>query len=873
VTVSPPAASLRFGRFEIQVHEQRLLVDGRPAELGMRALALLTILAQRPGQLVTKRELLALVWPGLVVEENNIAAQISALRKVLGGEVVTTIPGRGYSFVARIETAAQAGSGANDAPATDRPSPAVAPAPARLRTNLPESRSPLIGRDADLAAIGELIAQHRLVSIVGAGGMGKTRLAQALLGQRCADFAHGVCFVELTPTATPESVPGAIAAALGVNLGDRGEALAALADAVAPLAMLVALDNAEHLIAAVAQACDAMLAAAPQLRVVVTSQLPLKLADERVYRLGALAVPATVASVADALNHGAIALFNERAQAVDRHFSITPERLGDVVELCRRLDGVALAIELAAARLPLLGLPRLVESLDQRLKLLTGGSRTAPARQQTLRAALEWSCALLSDVEQAAFRRLAVFAASASLVDVQYVVADDAPGGLDEWAVLDALGTLVDRSLVEPVVDAADEHAEPRYRLLATPQAYALELLGEAGEIAAVQRRHAQAMRRRFEMAQRELLAGQVGYGAWEAALRPDLDNGRAAVAWATVNEPATVLAIAPALGRAMYWDLHRERVALTETVEALLDSPLPSPPAAQPPFTPDLIGWAALQCSFNWTHSRPRRSLARAQQALAALGDAGDLPGQYLALAQIVGRLAWLGEHDAADQAVALMQQIKDPTWPATIASPGEGAQALARHCRGDHDGAMAGFRRQLDLQRAAGSDDGPALTDLANSALAAGRVAEAVASGRTLVERLAGTRRQHSLARARLHLFSALLAHDEVEAAREVACQGWPQARRFDLQNRWADALALLAALESRGEAALRLVGYADAGYAARDDRRQINEQRSAARAEQLARAALAPSHGTAGCDCIKSSGCSLRDDAVAELAFGTT
>jgi hypothetical protein len=250
----------------------------------------------------------------------------------------------------------------------------------------------------------------------------------------------------------------------------------------------------------------------------------------------------------------------------------------------------------------------------------------------------------------------------------------------------------------------------------------------------------------------------------------------------------------------------------------------------------------------------------------------AADLPGQYLALAQIVGRLGWLGEHDAADQAVALMQQIKDPNWPATIASPGEGAQALARHCRGDHCGAMAGFRRQLDLQRAAGSDDGPALTDLAHCALAAGRVAEAVASGRTLVERLAGTRRQHSLARARLLLASALLAQDEVEPAREVARQGWPQALRFDLQNRWADALALLAALEGRGEAALRLVAYADAGYAARDDRRQINEQRSAARAEQLARAALAGSHDGAACDCIKASGRSLRDDAVAVLAFGT-
>jgi len=243
---SPAPARLRFGRFELQPDERRLLADGAPVAIGGRAFDLLQALAERPGQLVGKHTLMDLVWPGLVVEENNLAAQVSALRKVLGGEVIATIPGRGYRFVARPAAADDAAAGL---PAARDDALASA-----LRTNLPAELPALLGRSADRDALAALVDGHRLVSVVGAGGIGKSLLVQHLLASRRDAYPQGVCWVELTNVDDAAALPGAIAAALGVDVG-QGEPLAALAGALAPLAMLIALDNAEHLLDGVAHVC------------------------------------------------------------------------------------------------------------------------------------------------------------------------------------------------------------------------------------------------------------------------------------------------------------------------------------------------------------------------------------------------------------------------------------------------------------------------------------------------------------------------------------------------------------------------------------------------------------------------------------------
>ena len=252
----------------------------------------------------------------------------------------------------------------------------------------------LFGRAADVAAVKALLAQHAVVTVAGAGGIGKTRVAQTVAAQlaeeRIAEFPDGVWWVELAPLADGALVPSAVARVLDTLLRADRPPVETLAAVLASQRLLLVLDNCEHVTEAVASLVDTLCAAAPGLRVLVTSQETLKTSDEHVYRLGALAVPAVDASV-DALHAGAVELFVARAQAVDPRFTLTPENVHAVVEICRRLDGIPLAIELAAARVPLLGVEGLRTRLDERFNVLTAGARVVLRRHQTLRATLEWS--------------------------------------------------------------------------------------------------------------------------------------------------------------------------------------------------------------------------------------------------------------------------------------------------------------------------------------------------------------------------------------------------------------------------------------------------------------------------------------------------
>ena len=403
----------RFDRFELHPAERRLLVEGQPAALGARALDVLMALVQRRGRVVSKEEILDAAWPGLVVEENNLAVQISALRKLLGPRLIATVAGRGYQFTGQLVEAGTA-----------------PPAPAA------EARLHLIGRELELEALAAMLAEHRLVTVVGAGGIGKTSLAEAW---RQEHGAGQVTWVELATLAdgagTPHALPQAVAAALGVPVGELPAALAAQPHTLV-------LDNAEPLANMVAHWAQAALAAAPRLRLLVTSQVPLRLQVEHVYRIGALPLPDDRVSPAQALGFGAVALFVQRARAADPQFALTAANVGTVAEICRRLDGVPLALELAAARVGALGLSALAAALDERFRVLSGGSRTAPARQRTLRAALEWSYGLLEPDAQALLRCLGGFGSGFTLPDAQQAAAAATPA-IDAWAVLAALSALV----------------------------------------------------------------------------------------------------------------------------------------------------------------------------------------------------------------------------------------------------------------------------------------------------------------------------------------------------------------------------------------------------------------------------------------------
>ena len=412
-----PESALCFGRFRLDLARRQLLLDERPLQLGDRALQVLCVLAGAKGALVSKDELMARVWAGQVVEENNLQVQISTLRKALdpegtGESWIVTVPGRGY----RLLGVGNAGSHADRPPAE--------PAPA-YHNNLPQLANALIGREPDVAEIEALLSRYRLVTLVGAPGVGKTSLSLQVGADLLARFPDGARFVELAPLDRAELVGEAVAAVFGLPVQGERPATDAIAAFLRSRRVLLILDNCEHVIAAAAKLADALLKTCPGVFLLATSREALSVAGEHAYPVPLLDVPprSTSLTAAEAMEHSAVQLFVERAASALGRFALTDETAPIVAEICRRLDGIPLAIELAAPRLKVLTPEALLARLDDQLHLLTAGSRMAVPRQQTLRAAIEWSYALLSEAEQAMLCRLGVFAGSFTLEAVAAVAA------------------------------------------------------------------------------------------------------------------------------------------------------------------------------------------------------------------------------------------------------------------------------------------------------------------------------------------------------------------------------------------------------------------------------------------------------------------
>ena len=482
------SACQTFGPFHFFPARLLLLEDEMPVRLGSRALEILAALVDRPGELVSKDELTTRVWPNTVVEESNLKVNVAALRRALGEgqpgrRYIATVSGRGYRFVAPVERAEPGTLSVPQGPAAKRPH------------NLPASSTRTIGRDDTIHALLRQLQRHRLVTIVGPGGIGKTTVVLAAAETHIGAYEHGVWFVDLAPLADPQFVPSAVASTVGLTIHSEN-VLAGLAAYLRDKEMLIVLDSCEHIIDAAAALAEQIIGGATGVHILATSREPLRAKAERVHRLPPLASPPSAPGLtaAEALAFPAVQLFVERASESLENFELSDADASVVAEICRRLEGIALAIELAATRVDSLGVHELSALVGDRFWLLRQGRRTALSRHRTLAAALDWSYEFLPETERTILRRLSVFAGAFSLDSATAVIAGL---GILGPEIVESLANLVAKSLVSADVGGA----VAQYRLLDTTRAYALQKLSESGELEALERRHAEHHQNLFEQA------------------------------------------------------------------------------------------------------------------------------------------------------------------------------------------------------------------------------------------------------------------------------------------------------------------------------------------------------------------------------------
>jgi predicted ATPase/DNA-binding CsgD family transcriptional regulator len=643
--------------------------------------------------------------------------------------------------------------------------------------NLPEELTSLIGRERDQAEVTGLLREHRIVSLVGAGGVGKTRLALRAARASVADFVDGVWLVELASLSDGGLVPQAVAAAVGVPLPlDRAPA-EILIGALGLQQVLLILDNCEHLVQACAELVERLLQTCPRLRVLVASREPLGVPGEIAWPVSLLPTPDDGATPPERLAEiAAVRLFVERAQAARPDFALTPSNAAAVAQICRRLDGLPLALELAAARVKVLSPQQIATRLDDRFHLLVGGNRTAPARQQTLEAATAWSYDLLDPVDRRLFDRLSVFAGGFSLAAVDAVCA------VEPTTVLDRVGRLVDQSLV---VAGSDDAGERRYRLLETLRAYGRERLRARGEDTLMRERLTAWVLRCAEEAGAALRGPDQAH--WLRWAEHEHDNIRSALAWAIeLGDADTALRLVGALWWS--WLLHDRWIEAEEWLDRALRMP-----GAERGTTvrARALHGAAITAAL-------RGKYVTAQAAIdECLAIGPDLQDDELLLAGHSGQALLLqlrGESEAAQSHVQAMVELARRVgrpWYAARAAEFQASRALRS---GDLSAAAEQLADAIRLARTAG--------DLWNVAMLLGQLGD--------VERMRGTHpRAKPLYQESIRLFQTLGLRQDPSRAHNLGYVALAEGQTGPAAAQFKEALAAFRRVGDRRGVAECLIG----------------------------------------------------------------
>ena len=822
----------RFADFELLLQQRLLLQHGQPIHTGGRALDLLALLVTQCHRIVSKAELIDHCWPDQAVEPNNLAVQVWALRRLLGPGVIATVPGRGYQFTATVHSvpAASSATVASALPAIAAAKQLPRPAP-----HLPV----MFGRSADLALLQSLLKQHRLVTLLGPPGVGKSRLAQAML-EAALELPAMLVDLASVHDADADGVARAVRAALGLadSPVTRPASPAQLAwmGLLPSQPLLLVLDNCAHQAAATAALASALLMQAPALRLLVTSLHPLGLPMEQQMRLQPLPVASVHGSAGDggriALadkrtaplhDHPALQLLLSRIQSQQPRFQLVPADLPLALQLCRRLDGLPLAIELAAARVPALGLAGVLARLDDQLRLL---HRDVPAdRHASLGVALAWAVSLLPAPLQRLFQSLGVFQGSFSTDLAVLVCKGDEPDDLDSWAVIDGLAQLVEHSLllVEPADDTAATHragelpaleAAPRLRLLDSARAHAQQRLQAGGKLLRMQQRLAEAV---HSMLARDARAREQGQLSDDTALyrvRVDLAHVRAAMAWVLADPSRAAIGhaiTAHAWPAMLFIGLHHEAMQWMQALLPLLADDTPPHTAGY-----FLLGMGRLGLGPGLMVPAQRHAvLLRAQAQLDTLGRPEFAMAARQTLAQSACQLGEAAQALVAiDQALAMMPPIAPANHQAyqadLLAWQGTALALLGRLAEARHAHAQA-----LPLCVAGGNQDFLFLLecDLARLELLLGLHAQAAGRWQFLTE-AATARGVHSHVAAPLWagLQASLLALGDAAGARAAAQHSWRHMAALGSPLEGCLLHAWLLALEGRAQAALQLLGAGD-------------------------------------------------------------
>jgi predicted ATPase/DNA-binding winged helix-turn-helix (wHTH) protein len=683
------------GLLVLDLSRRELRTRGVSVPIGGRAFEILAILAQSAGQVVGKDELMQRVWPGAIVEENTLAAQISAIRKALGADrdSLKTVSGRGYRLAGNWISRA-----ANE-PAQPPSSDPNSVSKQDSRTNLPASSVDLIGRAFATRHVEEVLAAHRVVTLTGPGGIGKTALALQAAQSVSANTQVDAYFVDLAPLSDPRLVPSAIAGVLDVRLGSGEADAASVARSIGPRQLLLVIDNCEHLIDAVAKIIETIVKVCRSVSVLATSRENLRIVGEYVYRVGPLSVPTDQDQEPDViLAQSAVQLFVARINATQAAFSPDPANLLQVAAICRQLDGIPLAIEFAAARAATLGIAQVAARLDDRFGLLTGGRRTALPRHQTLRATLDWSYELLSERERRLLCRSAIFPAGFTL---------EAAAAIDPEHqasfVLEGIANLVAKSLLS--LDGSPSGG--RWRLLETIRAYALEKLAEKGEADDVARLSAGYFRDLFRTD--TLGSPEQSKPRDRSSDRRELDNVRAAIDWAMSPNGDLRIGLELTAESAPLWFQLSLMAEYCQRVETALER-LQSQPK------PDDDLEMRLQVAFG--HARwytesfgDLRAMERAFTRAAELAErTGNTEIRLKALWGTWAAGRGSGNHQSALAAATRYEMIADGTGDKVSIMLGARMQALSHHDLGNlkraHQYVAGVLSRAPRLARGSGND-----------------------------------------------------------------------------------------------------------------------------------------------------------------------